>query len=180
MSHNLAPNIQRPFESLLDRIGLWTVYTRSDYRFRCRLCFDLDTREARADCEACFGTGYRVTLERWKVYYTQSLRRATSVDEPLEIPGWATENKPYIISRKQDIPRIGDYFFIVEWNQPRDKITTLGGQPVRILQALRVLFVDPQIAGEVCYNISTCEFVTEKAWAFTRNLLTTPITVSRE
>ncbi len=180
MSLSLAPPIIRAFEDLLERIGIWAVYTRSDPRFRCQACWNLDTREAKADCGTCFGTGFRVTLERWPVVYTQSLRRAAPGRTELELTGWANENDPYVITRKKDVTRVGDYFYIVEWNQPRDRITRYGGQPVRIVQVLRVINIDPQIAGEVCYYINHTEILTEIARQHSEALLSTPITVSRE
>lgn len=179
MHRDLSGWIQKKFNETLDRIGVWAIYTRSDPRFRCLVCHDLDTGDSRPNCESCFGTGYRVTLERWKVIYVQGLRRPASAEVPLNYPGWLTENQPFLVTRKTEIPRIGDLLFLVEWDRPRDLVPSQQGRPVRLLHTARILFPDPQIAGDVCYWLSSCQIVTEANRQFEPLLLRSPLTITR-
>jgi hypothetical protein len=178
MHNPLADRLKEAFNNLLDRIGIWAVYTRSDRRFPCRLCYNLDTNDARANCGACFGTGYRVQLERWMGYYTHNLRRSSSIESSLSSIGWTLEEEPIFFTRPQQIPTLGDRIFIVEWDRRRDLVPSKG-RPVRIAEVLQVVFVEPMIAGEVIYRASHCDVLGENTRDYERALLGTPINITR-
>lgn len=179
MAHVTHEILKDQFNEFMDQIGIWVVYTRSDHRFRCIDCYNIDTGDSPADCSTCFGTGYKVSLERWLVYYSNSLARPTPVEGQLLRPGIIAENSNYIFSRATERPVVGDRVFVVEWDKPRDLIPSHGARPVNIVQALRVHFVEPQIAGQVIYYIAHCKFVTEAVLQYEQVLGSTPIRISR-
>lgn len=178
MDRGLVATVDRGFDWTLQKFGLWVVYTRSDHRFRCTHCFDLDTNEAPADCEFCFGTGFKTNLERWYVIYSNSLVRAGAYT-PLARIGWTTEHTPYVFTKPHLIPSRGDRFFIVEWDQKPEDIPVRQAQPVRILETIRITFIEPNIAGRVIYYTNHCEFVTEAKVQYESVLLGQQIRITR-
>jgi hypothetical protein len=179
VSHAWTTSFKGSFDTLLKQIGVWAVYTRSDRRFRCTECFDRFNNDSRPDCSTCFGTGYRVTLERWLVFPTNALFRARPANVP-QTPAGFDPNHPYFIfTRAKNKPAQGDRFFIVEWNQPRDLVVPRAAQPTRIVQALEVIYVDHEIAGELIYNVTNCLFRNEAIGQYETALFSTSISVSR-
>jgi hypothetical protein len=179
MSHSQFDDFLGEFDQLMDEIGIWAVYTRSDHRFPCTECTDLDNHDSAPDCGACFGTGFRVTLERWLIYGTDALRRSQPVEVPEVKPGLLEEPTFFVFSRAKDRPVRNDSFFIVEWNLERDDLASRGGQPTRLIHVARVDYIDRPIAGKMIYNVAHCTLVDEAARQFERALLTRPITISR-
>jgi hypothetical protein len=179
MSHVLSPNFKAQFLKTLKLSGIPVVYTRSDRRFPCRACSGPDEDGGQADCQNCFGTGFKLTLERWFVTYSNTLARLTTPQVPLTKDGYTNDNNAFIFSRAEDRPTPMDRFFVVEWDQPRDQVFTLNAQPLRIIQAYIIIYAEANIAGEVIYNTSHCDFVTESKAQYERALLRTPLTVSR-
>jgi hypothetical protein len=179
MSHSLGATTIKQFDNLIDKIGIWTVYTRSDHRFRCRDCWDYDTNSSAPDCGTCFGTGFRVTLERWLTYYTNRISRVAGVDTPLTRAGFSPEHNAYIFTRHRNIPVEQDRFFIVEWDKDRDRIPVEGGRPARLVQALRVIFVETFYIGREIYYLAHCGIHQEAIKQYEPNLLRSPLTVTR-
>jgi hypothetical protein len=179
MSHNLSNTFKSKFLSIIKLMGIPVIYTRSDRRFVCRECSGPDEDGGRADCSNCFGTGYNVTLERWFVGFSNSLHRLVSPDVPLSRDGYTNNNNGYFFSRPEDRPVVTDRFFVVEWDKKRDDVFRLESQPLRIVQAYIILYAESNIAGEVIYHTSHCEFVSESRAQYERALLRTPVRVSR-
>jgi len=158
---------------------MWVVYTRSDDRFPCQACYDLNTRTSRATCRICFGTGRKVTLERWMACYTNTLRGTQTRDAPLNLLGWTPENEPLVLTKSANIPVIGDRFFLVEWDRAKTKIPGQA-RPIRILEALNVAWVEPLLAkGEVIYYTSHCDRVTENIRDYEQSLYDTAVITTR-
>jgi hypothetical protein len=179
MAHNVHDVFKDQFNDFLDQIGIWVIYTRSDPRFRCKECFDLNTRDSPANCSSCFGTGFKVNLERWLVYPSNSLNFPAPVEAPLIRPGILSDTSTFIFSRATERPVVGDRVFIVEWNESRDLIVPRNASPVSIVQVLRIHFVEPLIAGQVIYYTSHCKFVTEAIHQYEQALAEVPIRISR-
>lgn len=177
--HFDGESLREQVDTLIEEIGIWVIYTRSDRRFHCTTCFNLDTRDARSDCENCFGTGYRTQLQRWLAYYSESLVRPAPANVQLLKPGFTETGENVIFTRARNIPTAGDRFFIVEWNTPRDRVATHSGQPLRILEALRIDKVEPHIAAEVIYHTAHCGPITEVISRLEPVLLRAPISISR-
>lgn len=174
-------DLRRKFrERMLKPDGVWVVYTRSDPRFRCTACFDLDRGSAtRQDCGTCFGTGYRVTLERWKVYSSHSIFRARTSQDRLTWAGWTAEHSPVVFTQAADVPRPQDRIFLVEWDRTTED-PPYGAQPTRIAAAFEVSFVEPLIAGGgVVYYTCHTQVADEARAAYEHALLPTPIQVTR-
>ena len=165
--------MQERFQDLIESIGIWLVYTRSDQRFRCRTCWNPDTQDSPPDCGGCFGTGWQVSLQGVLGVYTNSLTRVRFADAPLTPIGLTAEHTPVVFTRYTDVPQVGDRYLVVEWSQERDQIP-FGAQPVRVVEALRVRFVEPQIAGEVVFYMAHCDFVSESRSAYERALMAQP------
>lgn len=178
MSHVLAPSTIQHFNDLMDSIGVWVIYTRSDHRFRCRECWNYNTNDAPPDCSTCFGTGFKVSLERWKVYYTNRFSRAAGIEIPLTRAGFSPEHMAYIFTKASNAPVEQDRVFIVEWDQLRDNIPTYEGRPKRVVQALRILYPEPFFIGQEIYLANHCGIVQENIQAVEPVLLRTPITKS--
>src|SRR6266566_6080917 len=119
-SDTLAPDTTKHFDALMDRIGIWVVYTRSDRRFVCRDCFNPITNDSPPGCGTCFGTGFKTTLERWKVFYTNRISRTGVLEMPLTTAGFSPEHTVYIFTRTDMAPVLNDYVYIVEWDRFRD------------------------------------------------------------
>lgn len=179
MSHTVSPIFKQQFLFNLKLMGIPVIYTRSDRRFLCRLCTTPDGDGGRADCGNCFGTGYNVTLERWFVGYSNTLARLSTAQVPLARDGYTNNNNAFIFSRPEDRPVATDRFFVVEWDQKRDEVFRRAAQPIRLVQAYIVLYAEANIAGEVIYHTSHCDFVSESRAQYERALLSTPVTVSR-
>lgn len=179
MSHALAPTFKAQFLNVLKLSGIPVIYTRSDRRFICRQCSSPDGDGGRADCGNCFGTGYKVTLERWFVTYSNSLARLSFPQVPLTRDGYTQNNNAFFFSRPEERPVEMDRFFVVEWDQKRDDVFRRAAQPVRIFQAYLVVYAEANIAGEVIYHTSHCDFVSEAKAQYERALLATPVQVSR-
>jgi hypothetical protein len=179
MSHHQFDVFGGQFDTLIQDIGIWAVYTRSDPRFPCMSCVDLDNHDSSPSCGACFGTGKKVVLERWLVYPTDALRRSQPVDVPVVRPGLIEEPTFFVFSRAKDRPSRNDYFLIVEWNLGRDELATRGGQPTRLVHAARIDYIDRPIAGQMIYNVAHCELVDEAAKQFEHALLSRPVAISR-
>ena len=113
MSNILGASTIKHYDDLMDAVGIWIVYTRSDHRFRCRECYNYFTDDSNVSCSSCFGTGYKVTLERWKVYYTNRLSRAAGIEIPLTRGGFSPEHMAYIFTRTDMVPVEEDRVFIV-------------------------------------------------------------------
>lgn len=171
----LSPSAIKHFEGLLDRIGIWVVFTRSDHRFRCRDCFNPITNDSPPGCGTCFGTGYKTTLERWKVYYTNRISRATVLEMPLTTAGFSPEHTVYLFTRADMAPLLNDYAYIVEWDRFRNDIDIFAGRPKRIVQALRVLYSEPFFIGQQIYLLNHCGLVPEVIQAVEPILLRTDI-----
>lgn len=178
MDPRLAAFSSNGFDYVTDKFGIWLVYTRSDRRFLCQDCYNIDTHESVANCSTCFGTGYKTRLERWFAVYSNSLLRGSSAT-PLTRIGWTTEHTPYVFVNKSLIPTRGDRFFVVEWDQPPNSVRPLQGQPVKIFEALRITFIEPNQAGTPIYFTCSCEFVTEAVKQYEQVLIGNPITISR-
>jgi hypothetical protein len=178
MYEPLPEILQRNFDQLLADRGSWMVYTRSDPRFPCQACWDLNTRTGRANCEQCFGTGRKVTLERWLTLPANVLRATQVRDASLSSLGWTTENEPIIFTRRVDIPMNPDRLLMVEWDRSRKLIPTQG-RPIRIHEAYLVNWVEPQLAGEVIYYAAHCDRVTENLEAYQQALYHTPLRTTR-
>jgi hypothetical protein len=176
MSHALAPSAITNFNNLMDKIGIWVVYTRSDHRFRCRDCFNYFTNDSAPSCSTCFGTGFRVSLERWKVYYTNRISRAAGIEIPLTRAGFNPDHMAYIFTRNKDTPVDLDRVFIVEWDVPRDDVPVRAGRPKRIVQALQILYTEQFYIGQEIYLLNHCGIVQESIKsAYEPILLRTPI-----
>src|SRR6266705_3051678 len=117
MSDNLLGSTTiRDFERLLDEIGIWVVYTRSDHRFRCRKCWNYFTNDADPHCDSCFGTGYKVELERWKIFYSNRFSSGATIEITLTRAGFTPEFNTYMFSRTDMQPTFEDKVFLVEWD----------------------------------------------------------------
>lgn len=178
MSRHLPYELRGEFDELLEEIGIWAVYTRADRRFPCPVCLSLTTGDAKEDCGTCFGTGYRVTLERWRVYPTSTLTRARYLDTPLAGTGFSPEHSPVVFTRSTEIPLVADCFLIPEWDRDVDGHPD-HAQPLRLVDAYRVTFVDRAYAGAVIYHACHCHLVSEARPAYERALLRTPVTITR-
>ena len=174
----LGSLLKRQYDAFLQRAGSWSVYTRSDHRFRCQSCFNLSTNTSRADCEVCFGTGYHVTLERWLISTANVLRKTGMLVPPLLPAGWASDNAPVVFCRSSDVPVVGDKFFTVEWDKARSEVPGRG-RPIRIIEALTVVQVSPMVAGEVIYYMAHCDIVTESQHRYETSLFRTSINTTR-
>jgi hypothetical protein len=179
MPHDDAPQLKRVFDETLKKIGTWVVYTRSDHRFRCIDCYNLDTGDSRVDCERCFGTGYLTTLERWLVYPSTSLLRPSPTAVDLLKAGFTNLAGFFVYTRAEEVPVANDRFFVVEWTVPRDEIFKGFGQPFRIQEALRIDYPEPNLAGQVIFYTANCEQITETVKRLERVLLQAPIRVTR-
>lgn len=179
MPTNLAPWMRDKFDELMDLIGIWIVYGRSDHRFRCHRCADPDTLDSGPGCGDCFGTGFKTTLERWKAYMSSGLGRQRPAEVHALGIGYSPEMKMFIFSKQHQIPTVGDRFFQVEWNQPRDLVVSRNAQPTRLVHVYRVEFHETNVAAEVIYNTAHCEFQDEALRTYEHQLLGTPITISR-
>ena len=174
-----AVDLREYFKVVLNQSGVWAVFTRSDHRFRCRDCFNPTTRDARISCSNCFGTGYNVTLERWRVTVTQTLFRSRSLGAPLIETGWGSQHEPVVFSRWEDIPEIGDRFFFVEWDQDVER-NPYGAQPTKISEIFIVTYREPEYAaGGMIYNASHGELITDSVRVVLPALLKTPIDITR-
>lgn len=178
MSHVLAPGSIAEFNLLMDQIGIWVIYTRSDHRFRCRDCYNYFTNDSAPTCSTCFGTGYKVSLERWKVYYTNRVSRAAGIEVPLTRGGFSPEFMAYIFTRNKNIPVEEDRVFIVEWDRSRDDVPKMEARPTRIVQALRVLYIEQFYIGQEIYLLNHCGIVQESVRGYEPILLRTPITTT--
>ena len=161
MSNILGPQTIKHYDDLMDLIGIWVVYTRSDKRFKCRTCWNYFTNDAAVSCSDCFGIGYKTTLERWKVYYTNRVSRNASISVPLTRDGFSAEHMAYIFTRTDMVPEVQDRVFVVEWDVQKDNIPTYKGRPKRLVQALRVLFIEPFFIGQQIYLLNHCGIVQE-------------------
>lgn len=180
MPHHDSRVFREEFEAFLREIGVWAIYTRTDRRFRCQACYDLTTHDAAADCENCFGTGFKVQLQRWFVYHSPEFFRASPAQTPVTRVGITNEGPRFVFTRAADVPVKGDRFFIVEWDTDRDTMLERGGgQPVSIVHVLQVDHNEPNIAGQVIYNTAHCRYVTEGLHQYERALFATPVTVTR-
>lgn len=166
----LPGTTKRQFEETVDRIGLWVIYARADRRFRCRACGSLSHKDGRADCGACFGSGYQARLERWLVGYASSTRRVQADDGKLTPVGIESDRSPVVFTRAADVPRVGDRIFLVEWDVPRERQRHYGRQ-VQLVQPLLVTDTDPQILAGVTFWVTTCELQNELRQQYERALL---------
>jgi len=178
MSNILGLDSLNVYHDLIERIGVWIIYTRSDHRFRCRDCWNYWTNDGKMNCDSCFGTGYVTNLERWKVFYTNRVSRNAGIEVPLTRAGFSPENMVYIFSRTDHEPQVQDRIFIVEWDVPRDDIPKKEGRPTRLVQALRVLYVEPFFIGQQIYLLNHMGIIQEDIDVFEPILMRTPITTN--
>lgn len=178
MSHFLAPESIKVYDDLMEHIGVWVVYTRSDHRFRCRECWNYFTNDSVTSCSNCFGTGFKVTLERWKVFYSNRVSRAAGIEVPLTRGGFSPEHMVYIFSRTDQIPVEQDRVFIVEWDVPRDSVPSREGRPKRLVQALQILYIEPFYIGQQIYLLNHCGIIQESVRAYEPILLRSPIPIT--
>jgi hypothetical protein len=180
MSHAFADTMQEWYEQILEKSAIWVVYTRSDHRFRCIECYNLDTGSSRADCGKCFGTGFKVHLERWFAHYSTTLVRPNNELYPLTKIGFSADFASFIFTRHPLVPVLNDRIFLVEWSLGRDEIAQKGGQPTRLVEALRIRFAEPLPAGKTIYYTAHCDTVSEDRAAYERALFTTPMSATRK
>jgi len=176
----LNPNRYKShFNDLLDRIGVWVIYTNGDRRFRCTECFDRFTGDSRPDCGFCFGTGYKVSLERWLAFISNALFRGRAADVPHTAIGYDPNHTYFVFTRSKDIPARGDRFLVVEWNMRRNDVPIFGGQPTRLVHVLEVLYVENEIVGELIYNNANCLIRDDAIAQYEKVLLSAPIALTR-
>jgi len=143
----------KQFTHLIDSIGIWVVYTRSDPRFVCRKCWNPDKRDADPACGTCFGTGFQVELQKWKVYLSNILRKTTPLESDITDVGFSNEQSIFVFSKAVDAPVINDRYFLVEWDEAESNIAKFG-QPLRLLNIYRVTFIQPMLVDGVSHYIS--------------------------
>lgn len=176
MSNPLGIDSINVYHDLLEKIGVWIVYTRSDHRFRCRDCWNYFTNDGRLNCQSCFGTGYVTSLERWKVFYSNRLSRNSGIEVPLTRAGFSPENMVYVYSRVDQMPQVQDRIFVVEWDVARDDVAgPKEGRPKRLVQALRVLYIEPFFIGQQIYLLNHMGIIQEDISIFEPILLKAPI-----
>jgi|SRR5579875_466171 len=109
-------DIRKKFIETLQKWGHYVIYIRRDLRFRCP-CFIERSGEASEHCPKCFGTGYRVTIEK-------HLTRQHPNSVPLSLSG-LDRSTPYgnIVPNANVYyfdytvePKSGDLIIEVDWN----------------------------------------------------------------
>lgn len=166
------------FGDLTDLCNTWAIYVRTDHRFRCMDCYDVDRGTSRISCSNCYGTGYNVELQRWHIFPTDSIRRAQGAEVPLTSMGWSPEHNFYAFSREHNKPVVGDLFFIVEWDTLQEQVP-INGQPVRLVLAATVLYSQLNIANDIIYYVAHCDLLNEGLKELQTNLLTERIRVTK-
>ena len=166
------------FDDTIDKYGTWGIYTRSDHRFVCRECYDIGKGDSAPDCGTCFGTGFKVELQRWKFYFSNSLRGFQALEGTLSPIGFTDEDNIFVFTKRQNIPVINDRFFVVEWSEPIGEISGRS-QPTRLVHSYRVTFMQSFIVGKVVYYLSHCYSGDEALDQYSSVLLKQPIIVTR-
>jgi hypothetical protein len=128
-------DLRKDMTEILNKYGHQIVYIRQDKRFRCD-CYSERSGEARADCPKCFGTTYKVKIEK---HLTR--RKVSTVPETL--PGVRktsgggmvvpTTYQYYLLYDVE--PQRGDLILEVEW---QDDI------PRAIKEKLAISLPDPK------------------------------------
>lgn len=145
-------DFRKKLKDVLDKYGHYIVYIRCDKRFRCP-CFIERSGEPHSDCPMCFGTGYKVQIEK-----IRTRRKISSVPESLigvnRLQSTGTmAPKSYTYYYEHYVqPKESDLILEVLWDKE--------GVPRHIKNKYLVSAVDPQLGykGRVEFYQVYCRF----------------------
>jgi len=145
-------NLRAEFSAVLRKYGHSIIFVHQDKRFRCK-CYSERSGEGRSDCGTCFGTTYRVSVEK-----RLTRRKVNTVPETLPgvkkvMPAGHSDSLAYVYYLEYDVePKEGDLILEVEWqdNVPariKEKLVVSVAEPMRLVEG-RVEFYQVYVRTE--------------------------------
>jgi len=108
-------DIQEEVERLIDRDGFYVILIRPIMQMRC-LCWNEQTKEARSDCQTCFGTGYLLKFERHKCRDFRTTDNFIAKSLQQFATGTLLEPAQYFYLKKQSNIFSNMFIVIAEWD----------------------------------------------------------------
>lgn len=123
--------LRTDINSILDDHPRWFLYVRRDLRFPCS-CFDPATKEGNSEHMECLGTGYKISLAKFKSReVVRGRANALSNSDSLLAPGFLLDYPQTFYCKRELYPKELDRIVSVEWDVD-NKYIAKRGTPIRI------------------------------------------------
>jgi hypothetical protein len=108
-------DIRAEVKKILENYGHYVLYLRRDLRLKCD-CYQENAETADPNCPLCFGTGYKVSIEKILARRQSSSNNSTVPNNLLNQSAGKFYNNPMIYYLPYQVnPKNGDLIIEVKW-----------------------------------------------------------------